>query len=52
MVETEPTQKEGKGLDDEIKGCPFCLVEFTEADKTNNKILCECGKTFKVIRYS
>lgn len=52
MSEKEPTAKEGKGLDDDIICCPFCQTEWTEKDQTNKKILCECGKTFKVIRYS
>lgn len=52
MEAKELTPKEGKGLDGEIKNCPFCGIEFSENDSTNNKILCECGVTFKVIRFS
>ena len=50
--EEELLPKEGKGLDAEVKHCSFCGIEFAEADKTNNKILCECGVTFKVTKYS
>jgi len=47
----ELSKKEVKGLEGELKHCPFCGDEWEESDKTNKKILCSCGITFKVIRY-
>ncbi len=49
--ETKPKVKGGKVIEGVVQACPFCKMEFDEADNTNTHIICGgCEKEFKIIQ--